>query len=781
MLNKTLDVEDPAAKANQALLSRKGWLVASWAGLAPAPGPGFGPREFEALTICANLESFGARVDEPTARALSWQEPATLSALYAQAESAMRQASGAHRSFEPMYPNFPRQVIEADEGALLRNAMAHYGSVAAGLRELPAYLPVAREAEKLASKGLQFQIVDEAQALSALTAWARSNSAMSPADREACEAIALALAARGRAPDAAQALSGGSNKENLAACAAIARKLGALDDFCSKLAVATDALRVAAALSGGDASLADPTRFGKLSRPERRALLGVVERHLSQGDARQAMENLFERRGAWLRLGERLHPGEMRKAFPLSGVAFDDLRAGKAPRAWADEVKEAYASGDAATVIKILRSRPGEFCRRAAAASRALPAASHDALARSFDGCASHVATPALLQALSAFEEAAAGPRAARAFMPKGGMGKVFLREAAAGEADMDPAFAAAMAGSCERALLERFAAFEPLGRVFVHPALDKVNAPFAARSASRQTRCLPRGSRAPIEGKIARLFLWWGEKEIDASGQPTGNSCGRIDVDLSCLFLGADFGPVGHVSWTMLRDGGGAVVHSGDVTSAPNGACEFIDVDFDKLDPKIKYVAMTVHSFTKQGFDEMPECFAGWMGREAGMKGKLFDGRSVQGKSDLAVKSTAALPIILDVDAREAIWADLALAKSSGYSTVERQSLTISKVARALAGMSKPKMGRLARLHAQARGSLAASPEEADVVFSLAQGVTPYDFEVVASELLANEPPANPILGLRPAAERAASKAADSEPPSPAQAAAPSPRPPAP
>lgn len=740
--NNAKDFSNAPLQANAQLLAKKGWLVAEWSNLAPS-SDGFGPAQFEALTMCANFESFGAKVEPETARTLSWQSIDTLRDVYFIAEKAIRESSGAHRDFAPMYPNFPQQVIAADEATLLRNALAHYGSVAAGCRELPEYKAIEREAEELAKKPLNFQIIDEAKALSYLGSIAKANSSMSPSDREALEWIAKAFAHQGMADLAAEAIQGGDNKENLAACAQASREIGSFAKFAEKLRICTDALRVACAFSDGDASLASSTKFKNFTRPERRAMLGIVERHIAEGDSEQAMENLFSKREAWLRLGERLHPGEMKKNFPLAAMAFEDLRSGKSPRPYADKIKEALESKDTSASLKLLRSRPGEFCRRVGAASRALGPAAHDALAKAFDGCSDKVSTPVLVQAMASFEHAAQDKPGSRAFMPKGGMGRIYLQQDSAEKA-MDPAFAQTMANHCERALTQRFAQFAPLGNVYVDPALDKVNTPFAARSASRQTKSLSRGSRVAVDGKIARLFTWWGESGPSKVGAKM--ACGRIDIDLSCLFLGADYKPMGHVSWTMLRDGS-AVVHSGDITSAPNGACEFIDVDYAKLDPNIKYVAMTIHAFTGQNFSDMPECFAGWMGRETGMKGKYFDARAVQGKSDVAMAASSCMPLFLDVDAKEAVWADLALPKNSGYSMVEKQSKTIAMAVQALAEMKKPTFGRLARLHASARGQLVDDPAKADVVFAMAQGVTPYDFELVASELLADAPPSDPQI----------------------------------
>ena len=52
---------------------------------------------------------------------------------------------GGDVDYEPMYPNFPTQVAEADEVELLLNALFHYAGNVVGLRIMPVYSKDERE------------------------------------------------------------------------------------------------------------------------------------------------------------------------------------------------------------------------------------------------------------------------------------------------------------------------------------------------------------------------------------------------------------------------------------------------------------------------------------------------------------------------------------------------------------------------------------------------------------------------------------------------------------
>jgi len=66
----------------------------------------------------------------------------------------------------------------------------------------------------------------------------------------------------------------------------------------------------------------------------------------------------------------------------------------------------------------------------------------------------------------------------------------------------------------------------------------------------------------------------------------------------------------------------------------------------------------------------------------------------------------------------------------------------TIQTLATALTNVAKASVYDLLLLHAKARGTLVATPEEADTVFSVRTG-TQYELERLASEFMADAPKA--------------------------------------
>ena len=175
-------------------------------------------------------------------------------------------------------------------------------------------------------------------------------------------------------------------------------------------------------------------------------------------------------------------------------------------------------------------------------------------------------------------------------------------------------------------------------------------------RSASKSLRTVARGSRLDLpEGDTIRFFLWWKNGEH------------RTDIDLSAVLFAGDWTRVGHLAYFNLREPAYGCYHSGDVVDAPEGACEFIDLDVKAmLAGGVRYVAMCLNSFTRQPYCDLPECFAGWMAREKPQSGEVFEARTVQDKIDLASDTTVSIPVIIDLEERQVVWADVAL-RSAG------------------------------------------------------------------------------------------------------------------
>jgi hypothetical protein len=235
------------------------------------------------------------------------------------------------------------------------------------------------------------------------------------------------------------------------------------------------------------------------------------------------------------------------------------------------------------------------------------------------------------------------------------------------------------------------------------------------------------------------------------------------VDLDLSAVFYDEGWNELGSVTWYNLRQAalgrdtvqryGWAVrpekrkedaysCHSGDVTSAPDGASEFIDIDIGRaLEAGVRYALMTVHGFTRQNFCDLPECFAGWMLRDKPQSGEVYDPRTVEDRADLAMEARSGVPLIADLRERRVIWCDCTMPTRRGHSaTVASNSSAIRALGIALSSVAKPTVRDLLTLHAEARGVPVGSPAGADTVFSVGAG-TQYELERLASEFMADAP----------------------------------------
>ena len=192
------------------------------------------------------------------------------------------------------------------------------------------------------------------------------------------------------------------------------------------------------------------------------------------------------------------------------------------------------------------------------------------------------------------------------------------------------------------------------------------------------------------------------------------------------------------HISYTNLKSERYRAAHSGDIVTAPHGACEFIDLDIESVVRYGgRYVVAALHSFSGQPYCDLPECHAGWMLRQAPQSGEIFEPRTVQQKIDVAANTRICIPVILDLVARQVIWTDLALRSNPRWSTnVEGNQKGMLLMGQALTTLVKPDLYELFTLHAAARG-LPAPRETAQVVFAPDGTVTPFDIGVILAEYL--------------------------------------------
>ena len=220
-------------------------------------------------------------------------------------------------------------------------------------------------------------------------------------------------------------------------------------------------------------------------------------------------------------------------------------------------------------------------------------------------------------------------------------------------------------------------------------------------------------------------MFIWW------------RNGTGRVDIDLSAAMYADGYRYVDTLAYYNLRNFG--AVHSGDIVDAPHGASEFIDIDVERCrDMGVRYVVASINSFTQQPYCDLPECFGGWMARNKPGSGEPYEPATVVDRFDIASATEICLPMIFDLDAREVVWSDIALARQPRWANNVASNLGgVSLMLRALRELRKTDLRTLFGLHVRARGTPVDRMEDADTVFGEHVGTRPADIDVIASKVL--------------------------------------------
>ncbi|MHC0035368.1 TerD family protein [Pseudoneobacillus sp. C159] len=664
-------------------------------------------------TTLKNLEGYGFTYSIPLMEQLKTLSTNEYLSFYQQLLADLKQMLGANVPYQPVYPNFPTEVMRADDVELYINAIIHY---------LTHWLPDT-EAEKrpplldrVDLKVIELGNLSEFYTMTRSLLEAKTSiSASDKADIEWVIAyiddLTLIFPLQLH------------HKENLAFFISTLLKYEKIEtnQISVYFKTATDVLRLATAFSNGDVSLAANTKYKKFKRTERRLLLALLEKCPNR------VEDMLRHKDKWIRLGEILHPGEYKHRYPRSKEAFDILRNNEKYGTFTSKLEMSLAAREISSAVKLLKSRPGEFARRLDFVLRT--ANDVGTVLGSFAEVASEVATPVLLQVMTHFQHRNKQSQM-RTIFPKGNVSKMVAIENQLPV--IDESTCRQVVEICENALFSKFAELSPLGHVFIDDRLRNYMIPFSQRSASKALRTIVRGSKLPIpEGNTIRFFTWWKE------GLVNGEETGRVDIDLSAAIYNEDWHYLEHISFTNLRSHKYQAYHSGDIVSAPNGACEFIDLDIESmLAFGSRYVVMSLFSYSEQSFAALPECFAGWMIRQHPNSGEIFEPSTVQDKIDLATDTRICIPVILDLVEKTVLWTDLALRQQPDfYNTIEANQRGMVAIGQAMMSLKKPNLFDLFMLHARARGVLVEDVSLAETVFAVDRGLTPFDIE----EIMAN------------------------------------------
>ena len=653
----------------------------------------------QVATLMKNLEDLGYALSLEVVEHLLELSYEEVNGIYLELVTNLKKYVGADKEYNPMYPNFPEQVVEMEDIDLFFNALVHYLSMGTLLPEysknerLPLFDNKELTVIELGTMEDLYEIRNNLMT---------AKTSLSNIDKEDLKILFSKLNEDYPAEI--------PFKENVVVIARLLYEAEAKTETLSQyLVTATDVLRFVVELCNGDTSLAENTKFKSFCRKDRRMILQLLE------NCGYIEEDMLRYAAQWIRLGERLHPGEYPQ-YKKAYTAFDKLRNHKKISTFNSKLQKAIEDKDCEAAIKLLSTRPGEFARRLDHLIRIHT--DKEKVIKEFEKVAEQVSTPVLLQVKEhfSFRTESETDKAFRVFFPKGRLSTAYSKKE--DRESIDKELCDKIVKVCETALTKNYSKLDTLGKVFIDTELENYLVPQSQRSASEALKTITRGSHLPLEEntKVVRGFIWW-------TNQRTGRV---VDIDLSVAVLREDFSYFGHISYTNLRSHKLKAYHSGDITNGGDvngkGVAEFVDIDIESIvKDGGRYVIFEVHSFNGQKFSQLDNCMFGWMEREDCNSGEIFEPSTVEQKLNLTQSSEICVPVLFDCVKREFIWLDINMSiKGMRFANNLENSLNgVSAICYGMLNMHKPNMYDLVKLHTIARGELVNNRNEADIIFS--------------------------------------------------------------
>ncbi|MEU9763899.1 hypothetical protein AB0D98_30175 [Streptomyces sp. NPDC047987] len=429
----------------------------------------------------------------------------------------------------------------------------------------------------------------------------------------------------------------------------------------------TDVLRLACALSNGDVTLTEPTRFRSPSRRVRRALLAGLDAVVAASPAKLA--DVAAHSEAFKRLGERLHAHEYQARWPHAADVFAVARGEREARSFDSRVEELLGAGDVTGAVRLLTAAPGKLFRSLDRLLRAgTTQEEREAVVAAAEQVAPQVAARVLLSVrehLYNRTEKHQDGGGRRVFVNR--LGRAWVTDDT--RAPMPAAERDRMLAALDAELSRRLPA---PGHLLIDPDVLDVALPLSGRATAAGLGVLPRGSLSPVDGELLRFFVYW--KQTSRS----------TDYDLSALMLDAEFQTIAWLSYTALTQLEGE--HSGDITDAPDGASEFINLRLGAA--RGTFIVPQVNIYSGEGFEETEESFFGFMLRDADQRGRPFEPRTVRMKSELRGPGRVALPLAFvrgDDGSWHAKWLHLYLKGNPNSNRVEGNRVSVAALLRAI------------------------------------------------------------------------------------------------
>lgn len=651
-------------------------------------------------TVLKNLESLGYTVTQKVYDVLITLNAEELASFYREMTDIIEKLTGGNVVYKPMYPNFPTEVMLKSDAELYLNAFVHYLTYG-------KLLPYTKTDKRLPLfDEIKVNVIDlatEKDLISIMQNIMESKTSISEIDKTDLAWFFENYQSNAFMPDNIPM------KENAAYICSLYLKHTSNPDFkviYKYIKTATDVLRLATAMSNGDISLAENTKFISFSRSIRRLFLSILN------NANHLEEDMKHYKNKWIKLGERLHPAEYVR-YDKAVDAFRKIRNDEKIETFGGKLECYLNSGNYLSALMMLKTRAGEFARKLDYLLRTVD--DKNLVINSFLQIVNSVSTTVLLQVKNHFENRNSN-NSYRVFFPKGNLANAKLIEN--NLPDIPEKYCKTIVKICENALISEYQKRDFLGSVYLSEEFKNYYVPFNQRSASNSMRTVVRGSKLPLDinTNTIRAFIHW----RNMSNNTNNWYDDRVDIDLSAVLYDEDWNYIEHISYTNLRSKKYKACHSGDITDAPEGACEFIDFDLDSVKKYGgRYIVFTVNNYTGQSFNIIPECFMGWMERQNPNSGEIFEAATVKNRIDLTANTLISIPMIIDVVDNKSIWTDVALKANPNFNVnIENNGSGIVATCMALTNMQKTTLYDLISLHIKARGLKVDNPTDADIVF---------------------------------------------------------------
>ena len=266
----------------------------------------------------------------------------------------------------------------------------------------------------------------------------------------------------------------------------------------------------------------------------------------------------------------------------------------------------------------------------------------------------------------------------------------------------------------------------ENLGKVYIDKSYKDIMLTTSEKDSNVSLRPMTRGSRIKFNpnAEVLRFFVAW--KNLDEKTLKELNAYSdRVDVDLSALTFDANLEFNDVVAYYNQKKS--YFAFSGDITDAPEGALEYIDVfDLEKLKKKgDRYVLIEIRSYNGYTFKEINTVYAGVMeltSKEAKEKKNMYSTAITEGFQIVSSERTTNT-ILVDLEKFEYIWLDTNMASYMlgvmyGNALSNEEIPYLNDLLRYFSRKQYVTMYDLLKLNADVRGVLTKDKKEADIIF---------------------------------------------------------------